>query len=869
MTVFQDTALPEPDDKPPALLSYARLGRWRYLLIALTSVAILALVWTALSKLAGEVTYDDVVRELAATPWSAIAAAMLFTALSFAATSFYDLTALAYIGKSRPWPQVALTSFFAFAVGNIAGFGPLTGGAIRYRFYSALGLDAADVGKVVAFVAFTFGIGVAAVTSAGLIAVADVAAAPLGLPPWLLREVGIAGLAGIAILGLASARGTGIRIGRFTLVVPPLRIFAIQLAAAGADIFCAATALWFLLPDIAMSLPGFVAVYAVAVGLGLLSHVPGGIGVFEAVIVGIAGQSAPVDQVLGALILFRAVYYVLPLIIAALTASVLEARKIATGPLAQVARAGAQLAPPVLSALTFVVGAVLILSGVTPASPDALDFLSGLVPLPLLEGAHFLASVLGLFLLVIARGLAFRLDGAWWAAMVAIAIAAVLSVLKAVALVEAVLLVFLACGLWATRREFSRPSSLTRQALSPVWMVAILTVLITAFAVLMFAYGEVEYGHELWWQFEFSGEAPRSLRALLGVALSAGFIAAWSLIRHARAPTSVPTPDDIARAVAIIERQGHADANLARMGDKALMFSADGRAFIMYAVQARSWVALFDPVGPRDAWPELIWHFVETAREAGGRAVFYQVEADNLALYADSGLQAFKLGEEAHLDLTNFDLTGSRRASLRQSHSRAQRDGLHFEFVAQPDVAGIYDDLARISAAWLDHHSAREKRFSLGAFTRDYVLSQPVAVLKLDGRVLAFATVMTTATRDEATVDLMRFAPKAPNSAMEFLFISLCLHFKEQGFRRFTLGMAPLSGMSDRRAAPLWHKIGRTVFEHGERFYNFRGLRAFKDKFRPEWRPRYLAVPGGIEPALALADTAALIGGGLKGVLGK
>jgi phosphatidylglycerol lysyltransferase len=245
------------------------------------------------------------------------------------------------------------------------------------------------------------------------------------------------------------------------------------------------------------------------------------------------------------------------------------------------------------------------------------------------------------------------------------------------------------------------------------------------------------------------------------------------------------------------------------------------------------------------------------------------VEADNLALYADSGLQAFKLGEEALLDLTSFDLSGSRRSGLRQSYSRAQRDGLHFEFVAQPDVAELYDDLARISAAWLEHHSAREKRFSLGAFNRDYVLSQPVAVLRREGRVLAFATAMTTATREEATVDLMRFAPDAPNSAMEFLFVSLCLHFKEQGFGRFSLGMAPLSGLSDRRAAPLWHKIGRTMFEHGERFYNFRGLRAFKEKFRPEWRPRYLAVPGGIEPALALADTAALIGGGLKGVLGK
>jgi phosphatidylglycerol lysyltransferase len=305
------------------------------------------------------------------------------------------------------------------------------------------------------------------------------------------------------------------------------------------------------------------------------------------------------------------------------------------------------------------------------------------------------------------------------------------------------------------------------------------------------------------------------------------------------------------------------------MGDKSLMFSADGRAFIMYAAQARSWVALFDPIGPLESWPQLIWQFVETARESGARAVFYQVTAEHLALYADAGLQAFKLGEEARLDLSAFDLAGARRSSLRQTYNRGQRDGLSFEFVEAARVPAIYDDLARISAAWLGHHSAREKRFSLGAFISGYILSQPVAVLRHEGRVVAFANVMTTDTHDEATVDLMRFEPGAPNSAMEFLFISLCLHFKQQGYRCFTLGMAPLSGLSESRAAPLWHRIGRTIFVHGERFYNFRGLRAFKDKFRPEWRARYLAVSGGIEPALALADAAALIGGGLKGVLSK
>ena len=95
------------------------------------------------------------------------------------------------------------------------------------------------------------------------------------------------------------------------------------------------------------------------------------------------------------------------------------------------------------------------------------------------------------------------------------------------------------------------------------------------------------------------------------------------------------------------------------------------------------------------------------------------------------------------------------------------------------------------------------------------------------------------------------------------------LYFKAQGVERFGLGMAPLSGMARHPLAPFWHRGGRMLFAHGENFYNFRGLRAFKEKFDPQWEARYLASPGGLAPLFLLADIAALISGGLKGVITK
>jgi phosphatidylglycerol lysyltransferase len=115
----------------------------------------------------------------------------------------------------------------------------------------------------------------------------------------------------------------------------------------------------------------------------------------------------------------------------------------------------------------------------------------------------------------------------------------------------------------------------------------------------------------------------------------------------------------------------------------------------------------------------------------------------------------------------------------------------------------------------------------------------------------------------------MRQVPDAPGVTMDYMFAQLLLHFQSQGFQRFGLGMAPMSGMLQHELAPRWHRFGRFLFDYGETFYNFRGLRSFKDKFDPVWEPRYLAAPGGIASVFALADITALISGGLRGVISK
>jgi phosphatidylglycerol lysyltransferase len=843
--------------------------RHRSRIVAVAVLAVVALTAVALTRMLDDVDYGDLVAAIQDTSRSRIALALLFTALSFAALSVYDRQALSFIGRSAPFSQVALTSFCAYAVGNIAGFGPLTGGTIRYRSYAPLGMSPEDIARIIGYVTAAFGFGLLFVGGLGLLAADANLAALVGLPEIAVRAAAILILALVAATVIVAALGPRqVTVFGRAIAVPGAGALALQLAATLADLVASALVLWVLLPPGAIDFPSLLSVYAVAVGLGILSHVPGGVGVFEAVILGALGSKVPLDALVGALLLYRVIYYVVPLAVAVVLLTVTELKR-AAATNAALAQGTKALVPLVLSTFSVMLGAMLVISGVTPISDQGLDWLQFAVPLPVVETGHFIASVLGLLMIVSARGLAHRLDGAWWMTMLLASSSIVLAFIKGFELGEAVLLGLLAATLIATRDVFNRPASLIEDRLSTGWWVCIGMILALGVTILFFVYKEVDYSNDLWWQFEFTATAPRSLRAAVGVGLTAAGIAVWLLTRAPAGRIVRPTREDIATATQIAAAQPVADANLVRMGDKSLLFSADRDAFLMYRKRGRSWIALFDPIGNPASRAELVWRFVELARRHGGRAVFYQVPGESLSMYADAGLSAFKLGEEARVRLENFDLKGGRKASLRASLNKAEREGITFEIIAADRVGAVIDELERVSNAWLAEHEVREKTFSLGSFRRAYIAARPVAVLRQHGRIVAFANILTTALKDEATVDLMRFDPSASSGSMEMLFARLLLYFRQEGYAWFSLGMAPLAGLSENPAAPMWHRMGRAAYDHGEALYNFRGLRAFKNKFDPEWSARYMAVAGGRSPLLAIADVTVLISGGIRGVIAK
>jgi phosphatidylglycerol lysyltransferase len=839
----------------------------RRYLSALVPFALFCAALVALHRLGGEFHLRDILAEFATIEHWRVLVAIALAAGSYLVLTGYERLALGYVGRSLPWPKYALTSFVAYAVGHNVGVAALSGGAIRYRIYTPLGFGASEIARIVAFCTITFGLGASTLAGVSLIANAGEASSLLHSTTQLSTALGVLALFAVGGFLVACAlrrtplewRGISIRLPAFGTAIG-------QIALAATDLALACAALYVLLPASAnVSYLAFAGLYMVALAASLLSLVPGGLGVFESIVV-LLLPGVPAPQMLGALLAYRLVYYALPFGVALLLLSAHEIRQ-RRARLTEVwtwtQRSLDFVVPQAIALLVFGAGFLLLLSGATPGTAGRLAALDRFLPLPILELSHLAGSAVGVLLLILAHGLMRRLDGAWQVTMSLVGAGVLASLLKGLDFEEALLLCGAMLPLWWTRKQFYRQSSLLTEPLSPAWLASAGIAIGASVWVGMLAYRHVPYANELWWQFALDGQASRMLRANLLAVLVLGAFAAHRLLAPARSSPARPSMGDVDRAIPIIRSSPDTSANLALLGDKSLLFSDTGRSFLMYGVARRSWIAMGDPVGDVEEREDLVWRFRELSDRADAWSVFYQVSPENLSLYVDAGLALSKLGEEARVRLDAFTLEGSSRASLRQARRRAERDGLSFRIAGLEEVAALLPRLKLISDDWLQTKAVAEKGFSLGRFSEPYLRRFPMALVEHSGHLVAFADLWEGGTREELSVDLMRHSSVAPSSVMDYLFIELMLWGRIQGYRWFNLGMAPLSGLEAHRLAPAWHKVGRLIYRYGENFYNFEGLRRYKEKFLPEWRPRYLAAPGGLAQPRVLLDVTSLISGGL------
>jgi lysylphosphatidylglycerol synthetase-like protein (DUF2156 family) len=560
------------------------------------------------------------------------------------------------------------------------------------------------------------------------------------------------------------------------------------------------------------------------------------------------------------------------------------------------------MAPNLAAALTLASGAILLASGATPTNPTRFRELADLletayVPAVLIDISHFISSVVGLMLILLAFGLRARLGAAWVATQVMLATAAVLALFKGFAWEETVALLVMFTLIAPMRPAFTRDARLTRMEITPGWLLSAVAVVLGAWLVGVWSFTNTDLTDQNLLRVLADPDAERAIRSSAGASILLLVIGVWRLLATPATPPVAGEDDpDFARVRAILAQAQGSDpsANLALLGDKRFFFSKSGQSFLMFGVRGRSWIAMGPPVGRKDERAELIWKFREQADAHAARPGFYGLSPEDLPDMVDLGFSIQKTGESALVPLESFSLAGRRRGVLRRSWRKVGEEGGCFEVLPSgPAVEAVMDELKAVSDSWLARHSGSEKTFSLGGFDPRYVAEFPVAIVRatpsikplhdtgeegglreggpiarspVPGPIVAFATIWTSAERGAFSIDLMRYSDDAPKDIMDFLFVELIAWGRDQGYRAFDFGVAPLAGLEDRPLAPIMSRVGRLLFDRGEEIYNFQGVRKFKDKFDPAWRPHYIAAAHKWSIPVLLADVGLLSSGGMAGL---
>jgi phosphatidylglycerol lysyltransferase len=275
--------------------------------------------------------------------------------------------------------------------------------------------------------------------------------------------------------------------------------------------------------------------------------------------------------------------------------------------------------------------------------------------------------------------------------------------------------------------------------------------------------------------------------------------------------------------------------------DKTFFFSESRQCYLPYRFGANFAMVLGDPVGPEEEIEPIIRNFATFCSNNDWQLAFYQTLPDFLPIYKKLGFRKLKIGDDAIVDLSNFTLTGKEAKKLRHETNQLEKQGVRFASYEPPISPEIMSQLKQVSDGWLRIPGRRERTFTLGCFNHDYVRSTPVYTAEdAMGNILAFMNGIPSFCKGEATIDLMRHLPDAPPGIMDYLFIKLLFAKKGEGFLRFSLGMAPMSGFSEQEKASAEERAVYYFMHQLNFLFSYQGLLHYKAKFATIWEPRYV-----------------------------
>jgi phosphatidylglycerol lysyltransferase len=519
--------------------------------------------------------------------------------------------------------------------------------------------------------------------------------------------------------------------------------------------------------------------------------------------------------------------------------------------------------------LTAIMGLVNMVSAVTPALQSRLLLIEDTLPLEVRHGSRVTSALAGFALFMLASGLWRRKRTAWLLTVILVAVSILTHLLKGLDFEEAsfglgvlILLILLRNSFHAyTDRPSLRQGLLVLAGASLFTLVygtAGFYVLDKHFKVSFGLLAAIQQTVVMFTSFYNPGLEPITgfgryfAFSIYVVGLSTLTYALIMLVRPVlvREPATGPERE---RAAEIVEHHGRtALARPVLFDDKSYFFTPGG-SVIAYVAHGRGAMALGDPIGPREDAAAAIDAFRDFCTRNDWTTSFGSVLPDFLDAYRAAGFDVVCIGNEAIVPLDKFTLEGSENKNVRNAVSKLARLGYKAEVHMPPLDDKLIIDLRTVSDAWLTMQHGGEMHFADGWFDDDYIRNGPVIVVHApDGSPTAFANLVTEYQKNEVTIDLMRRYPRVESGMMEFLFASMLQWAKEQGYETFSLGLSTIVGVGEKPDDPRVEQALHTIAEYISRFYNFRGLHDFKERFHPRWEPRYLVYPGPTSLPLVL-----------------
>ena len=777
--------------------------------------------------------YHEIVAHITNLPRGDVLAALLLTAAGYLVLTGYDTISIYYIRRTLAYRRTAFASYVAYSLSHSIGASAISGGGVRYRLYSSWGLSAKEVAKVVMFNGITFWTGFCFMGTLIFLS------RPMPVPPELNLPVSsdfVAGLICLLVvlsyLAVCLTRKKPVRVFGMEFEVPSLYVCFAQICVSSLDWLLAGSVLFVLLRhDLHLPYMDFIGIFLFAQIAGLASQAPGGLGVFEMVALIMLSPYAPPASVLASLLVYRGIYYILPMIAGILmlgTQEALRNKEFFKTAALSASRAAPILLPDLAGIAVFVAGAILLITGAAPAIPGRMSALSALLPLPAVEAAHIMAGLTGIVLLLLARGLQRRIKSAYSLSVLVLFFGIVFSLMRAFDYEEAIFLFVVLAGILPFPRLFYRTAPLKTQPLSTGWLMAAGLVITSSATVGLFVYRHVHYTREMWLEFGYFANAARFFRTTIGAAAALVFIAAGTALGRKTPKLVLHRMEEIPDAPGIACRSGQTPSHLVFSANARAMSTGEPGSFLPVVQGKRVNICLGEPAGPPPARTELAWRFMEY-RNRDIKPAFYDIPSENRQFYIDMGLTLTKVSEEAKAIITR-DMKG----------------------LVYPEEAGFVFGYFEGGMAALPADARAVFEHETGPADGFLVKKLPVAALFKDG-IAALAHVWQCEEKSELFPVVIRLRPGA--DALMPLIAGIYRLGKEKGFKWLNLGTAPLyteEGAGAFKDLPYTHR------EHFDLLCN---LRKFKDKFNPVWEPRYLASPPGLPPEEVLRELASIFGG--------